>query len=107
MPTISLSLNNICSTSLYDGFHFPRTIDSPGIKHDYSIFSGLPFHVLYQYRLHRVLTEAFTSIMKTTDLDSTKDSTLLNSVIVHFDSQTLQVSPREHDELGKSHPKAY
>jgi hypothetical protein len=45
--------------------------------------------------------------MKTTDLDSTKDSTLLNSVIVHFDSQTLQVSPREHDELGKSHPKAY
>lgn len=88
-------------TSLYDGFHFPRTIDPPGINHDYSIFSGLPFHVLYQYRLHRVLTEAFTSIMRTTDLDSTEDSGLLNSVIVHFDSQTLQVSPREHDELGR------
>ncbi|KAL7916132.1 hypothetical protein GGI35DRAFT_21864 [Trichoderma velutinum] len=88
-------------TSLYDGFHFPRTIDPPGIQHDYSIFSGLPFHVLYQHRLHRVLTEAFTSIMRTTNLDSTEDSALLNSMIVHFDSQTLQVSPREHDELGR------
>lgn len=74
---------------------------------DESIFTGLPHIVLYEHRLHRVLKDTISSIMKTVDLGSNTDSRVLNSLVDYFDQQAQEVTSKEAGDLCKRIPFIY
>lgn len=86
-------------TSFYDGLPFIQTLNHAFFNQ--SIFDDLPPFILYRYHLHRVEIDAIASIMKTTDLESTKDSNLLNTLIDHFDTQSQQITSPEDSDICK------
>ncbi|KAF1817565.1 hypothetical protein P152DRAFT_454146 [Eremomyces bilateralis CBS 781.70] len=88
------------STNMHDGFPPPMALDPVCADRNLSISDGLPGIILYQYRLHRVLTSALASIMHTTDLDCTRDGDSLNSSILFYDAQAQEISPVEANDLG-------
>jgi hypothetical protein len=78
------------------------TVDPASVERNQNIFNGLPTNISYQYRLHRVLTGALASIIRTTDLDCcTGDSSLLDSLIDYSDGQAQQVSPADGTDIGE------
>jgi hypothetical protein len=99
-PLFAVQLTEF-SVSLGDGYLFPMITDPVNFDRNISILNCLPHIVLYRYRLHLIQTDAITTIVRTTDLDSTKDSNLLNSLIDHFDTQAQQISSVESDHSSE------
>ena len=83
------------------------TIGPASYGRDFSIFSGLPSIISYNYRMHHLLTNSFSSIVRSTDLIKGEDSDLLNSLIDQFDSEAKSLShPIENDDLSECIPNA-
>jgi hypothetical protein len=78
------------------------TVDPTCVDRNESIFNTLPAFVLYQHRLHRVLTGALAAIMRSTDLDCTGEHSLLNSLLEYSDGQAQQLAPVDDNGLGES-----
>ncbi|KAH8892217.1 hypothetical protein GQ53DRAFT_841049 [Thozetella sp. PMI_491] len=88
------------STSLCDGFPFPSTMTPAGCDRSVSLLDGLPPKISYRNHLHRVHIDAVSTIMRAIDLDSGRNSELLNSLIDYFDAQALQVYAPEESDLS-------
>ena len=83
------------------------TIDAASFDRDVTIFCGLPNIVSYNYRMHRVLMNSVSTILRSTDIVKAKDSDLLNSLIGQSDSEAQSFSVLDDDDLSECAPIAF
>jgi hypothetical protein len=77
------------------------TLEPACADRNMSIAQSLPGNALYQYRLHRLLTGALASIIRTADLDCLGDNEFLNSSISFYDAQAQELSPIEINDSSE------
>lgn len=67
-------------------------VDPVGLEQRGSaIFSGLPAIISYRHSLHRLQTDAFAAILRSTNPINSRDGDLLNSLICQYDADAQSV----------------
>jgi hypothetical protein len=89
------------STNLLDGLPCITTIQTTQNFQDSTMFDDLQRNILYEHRLHGVLVDAVTVIVRSADLNDVTDNDLLRSLIDHFDTQARKVRMPDREDRSE------
>ena len=87
--------------NLLDGLPCIPTLQTSENYQDGSIFDGIRLTIPYEYRLHGVVVDAVTMIVRTVDLSDIKDIGVLRSLVELFDTQARKVRKPDDGDRSK------
>lgn len=98
----SLTLKFECSTSLLDGLPGPQILDNVSLSRNGFVVEELPSLLRFEYQVNQVQSDAVALILREVDLSYTVESSTLNTLVDHFDTQVQRIPLEGTDDAGRS-----
>lgn len=88
-------------TSLGDGLPIPVIPESKSLERRQELHSLLPASLSYQYKVHRIQTDAVNTIGQYIELDKSDIDSTLHSWTQNFDDRIQEVDVEIVDDIGQ------
>jgi hypothetical protein len=91
-----------CSTSLLDGLSGPQILENISLSRNGFVVEELPPLLRYEYQVNQVQSDAVALILREVDLSYTVESTTLDTLVDHFDTQVQRIPLEGTGDAGIS-----